>query len=58
MSWMSIPAKKYHNTPKNAKKQQPKKHNKMSAKEGSVSTFSLPGGGARPLSPCQLRHWV
>jgi len=29
----------------------------MSTRGGPVFTFSLPGGVARPLAPCQLRHW-
>jgi len=30
----------------------------MSTRGGSASTFSFPGGTARPSAPCQLRHWV
>jgi len=30
----------------------------MSTEGGPVFTFSLPGGAARPLAPCQLRHCV
>jgi len=52
MSWMSLLAKKYENTPKNAKKQ-PKRILKIktSTRGGPGFTFSLPGGGSPPCPP-------
>jgi len=59
----SIPAKKMktpQKTQKNNNLQKIKRilNTEMSAKGGPVFTVKLPVGAARPLAPCQLRHWV